>query len=101
LKKKRYGGTLLTEEEVKILDALLKRDKVSDVAKELGKSQPTVSIAKKRIEEKLRMAIETVKLALSKRLIDRDELLGLVEATEAYRRLGSEGKKKERGARQA
>jgi transcriptional regulator len=92
LRKKRYRGTFLTEEEVRILDLLLKYDNVSEVARMLGKAQPTVSIAKKRIEEKLNMSLETVKLALSKGLISKDELMKLISTVETYRRLEREEK---------
>jgi len=90
LRKKRYGRTFLTEEEVKVLDVLLKYRKVTDAAKELGKAQPTVSTVKRRIEEKLSMAIETVKLALRKGLIDREELLRLIDTAVTYEELKEE-----------
>jgi len=83
-RRKRYGRTFLTEEEVRVLDVLLKYGRVTDAARELGKAQPTVSIVKKRIEEKIRMAIETVLLALSKGLIDREELLKLINTAVTY-----------------
>ncbi len=84
MRKKRYNKTFLTEEEVRILDALLKHEKVTDAAKELGRAQSTVSTIKKRIEEKISMAIETVKLALNKGLIDREKLLELINTIETY-----------------
>ncbi|RLE90525.1 MAG: hypothetical protein DRN04_14885 [Thermoprotei archaeon] len=90
MRKKRYGRTFLTEEEVKVLDVLLKYRKVTDAAKELGKAQPTVSTVKRRIEEKLSMAIETVKLALRKGLIDREELLRLIDTAVTYEELKEE-----------
>jgi len=91
MRKKRYGKTFLTEEEVRVLEALLKHGKVSDVAKVLGKAQPTVSIVKKRIEEKIGMALETVLLALRKGLIDKETFLELINTITNYREL--EGKK--------
>lgn len=39
---------------------------------------------KKRIEDKIDMAIETLKLALSKEYIDINELLRLVASAETY-----------------
>ncbi|MEM1507173.1 MAG: LysR family transcriptional regulator [Candidatus Bathyarchaeia archaeon] len=84
MRKKRFGRTLLTEEEVKVLDALLRCGNVTEAAKELGKAQPTVSIVKKRIEDKIDMAIETLKLALSREYINLDELLRLVASAETY-----------------
>jgi len=98
LRKKRFGRTLLTEEEVKVLDALLRYGNVSEAAKELGKAQPTVSIVKRRIEDKIDMAIETLKLALSKDYVSVDELLRLIASTEKYmeiiRRLSEAAEKK-------
>ena len=94
MKKKKYGRTFLTEEEVKVLDVLLKYGKVTEAARELGKAQSTVSIVKKRIEEKLSMAIETVKLAVSKGLIDREELLRLIKTATTYEELKKEEVKK-------
>lgn len=94
MRKKRYGRTFLTEEEVRVLDVLLKYGKVTEAARELGKAQPTVSTVKKRIEEKLSMAIETVKLAVSKGLIDREELLRLINTAVTYEELKREGVKK-------
>ncbi|MCX8171856.1 MAG: hypothetical protein N3E47_07885 [Candidatus Bathyarchaeota archaeon] len=41
-------------------------------------------IVKKRIEDKIDMAIETLKLALSKEYIDINELLRLVASAETY-----------------
>ncbi|MEM2433391.1 MAG: LysR family transcriptional regulator [Candidatus Bathyarchaeia archaeon] len=84
MRKKRFGRTLLTEEEVKVLDALLRCGNVTEAAKELGKAQPTVSIVKKRIEDKIDVAIETLKLALSREYINLDELLRLVASAETY-----------------
>lgn len=78
LRKRRYGGSFLTVEEIRVLEALLRCGSVSEAARVLGKSQPTVSLAKKRIEEKIRMAIETVRLALSKGLITKEEILKLI-----------------------
>lgn len=98
MRKKRFGRTLLTEEEVKVLDALLRCGNVTEAAKELGKAQPTVSIVKKRIEDKIDMAIETLRLALSREYINLDELLRLVASAETYieirRRLSEDAKKK-------
>ncbi|MEM2321268.1 MAG: hypothetical protein QXS79_05245 [Candidatus Bathyarchaeia archaeon] len=85
MKKRRFGRTLLTEEEVKVLDALLSCKNVTEAAGKLGKAQPTVSIVKKRVEEKIDMAIETLKLALDKELVSADDLLRLITAAEAYK----------------
>jgi len=93
-RKKRYGRTFLTEEEVRVLDVLLKYERVIDAAKELGKAQSTVSTVKKRIEEKISMAIETIKLALNKGLIDKKELLKLINTAIVYEEAGKESKKK-------
>ena len=87
MRKKKYRRTFLTEEEVRVLDVLLKYERVTEAAKELGKAQPTISTVKKRIEEKISMAIETVKLALSKGLIDREELLRLINTAVTYEEL--------------
>lgn len=86
MKKKRFGRTFLTEEEVKVLDALLRYNNVTVAAKTLGKSQPTVSIVKRKIEEKIDMAIETLKFALEKGLIKVDDIANLVSSTEMYRK---------------
>ena len=94
MRKKKYGRTFLTEEEVRVLDVLLKYGKVTEAAKELGKAQPTVSTVKRRIEEKLSMAIETVKLALRKGMIDREELLRLINTAVTYEELKEEKNKK-------
>ena len=96
MRKKRFGRTFLTEEEVRVLDVLLKYGRVTDAARELGKAQSTVSIVKKRIEEKISMAVETVKLALSKGLIDREELLRLIHTAVTYERLGEDSEKRMR-----
>ena len=82
VKKKRFRGTLLTEEEYRVLTALLKCGRVSDAARVLGKAQPTVSIVKKRIEEKIERALETVKLALSLGILDREAVLELLSSVE-------------------
>lgn len=87
MKRRRFGRTLLTEEEVKVLDALLSCKNVTEAAERLGKAQPTVSIVKRRVEEKIDMAIETLKLALEKELISADELLKLVSSVETYREI--------------
>lgn len=86
-RKKRFGRTLLTEEEVKVLDVLLRYNNVTVAAKMLGKSQPTVSIVKKKIEEKIDMAIETLKLAIEKGLVKIDDIADLVSSTEMYRKI--------------
>ena len=56
VRKKRFRGTFLTEEEFRVLSVLLSCGRVSDAARVLGRAQPTISIVKKRIEEKLNMA---------------------------------------------
>ena len=92
-RKKRFKGTFLTEEEFRVLNVLLKYGRVSDVARILGKAQPTISIVKKRIEEKLNMAVETVKLAISLGLISRSDLLDVIsniETQSEFRDLRSE-----------
>ncbi|MEM0000074.1 MAG: hypothetical protein QXJ84_02505 [Desulfurococcaceae archaeon] len=86
-RKKRFGRTLLTEEEVKVLDVLLRYNNVTVAAKMLGKSQPTVSIVKKKIEEKIDMAIETLKLAIEKGLVKIDDIADLVSSIEMYRKI--------------
>ncbi len=80
-KKKRFKNTLLTEEEFRVLIALVKYGRVSDVAKILGKAQPTISIVKKRIEEKIYAALETIKLALSMGLINKETILDIINST--------------------
>jgi len=87
MKKKRFGRTFLTEEEVRVLDALAKCKNITEAAEELGKSQPTVSIAKRRIEDKIDMAIETLKLALDKELINVDDILKIISSVETYKRI--------------
>ncbi|MEM0247223.1 MAG: hypothetical protein QXH02_00130 [Desulfurococcaceae archaeon] len=87
MRKKRFGRTLLTEEEVKVLDVLLRYNNVTVAAKMLGKSQPTVSIVKKKIEEKIDMAIETLKLAIEKGLVKIDDIADLVSSIEMYRKI--------------
>ncbi|MEM1528989.1 MAG: hypothetical protein QXP03_06195 [Desulfurococcaceae archaeon] len=86
-RKKKFGRTLLTEEEVKVLDVLLRYNNVTVAAKMLGKSQPTVSIVKKKIEEKIDMAIETLKLAIEKGLVKIDDIADLVSSIEMYRKI--------------
>ena len=85
--KKRYMRTLLTEEEVKVLDMLEKYEKVTEAAMKLGKAQPTISIAKRRIEDKLDMAIQTVKLGVQRGLISEDDLLRIIISANLYERL--------------
>lgn len=87
IKRKRYGRTLLTVEEVRVIDALLKYKNVTTAAKVLGKAQPTVSIVKKKIEDKIDTAIETLKFALEKGLISVDDILDTLSSTELYRAL--------------
>lgn len=87
MRKKRYRRTLLTEEEVRVLDALLRCKNVTEAAEELGKAQPTVSIVKRRIEDKIDMAIETLKLALDKDLISVDDILKMISSVETYREI--------------
>jgi len=83
-RKKRFKGTFLTEEEFRVLNVLLKYGRVSDAARTLGKAQPTISIVKKRIEEKLKMSLETVKLAINLGLISRSELLDMISIIETH-----------------
>jgi len=80
MRKKRFKRTFLTEEEFRVLTVLLKYGRVSDVARILGRAQPTISIIKKRIEEKIDMALETIKLALSLGVISRDTLVDLINS---------------------
>lgn len=87
IKRKRYGRTLLTVEEVRVIDALLKYKNVTTAAKVLGKAQPTVSIVKKKIEDKIDTAIETLKFALEKGLISVEDILDILSSTELYRTL--------------
>ncbi|MEM1673751.1 MAG: hypothetical protein QXE14_03025 [Candidatus Bathyarchaeia archaeon] len=87
MRKKKFGRTLLTEEEVRVLDVLLRCRNVTEAAEKLGKAQPTVSIVKKRIEDKIDMAIETLKLALEKELISVDDILRLISSVETYREI--------------
>ncbi|MBS7640632.1 MAG: hypothetical protein QXJ19_03295 [Candidatus Bathyarchaeia archaeon] len=87
MRKKKFGRTLLTEEEVRVLDVLLRCRNVTEAAEKLGKAQPTVSIVKKRIEDKIDMAIETLKLALEKELISVDDMLRLISSVETYREI--------------
>lgn len=90
MRKKRFGRTLLTEEEVRVLDALLRYGNVTEAAERLGKAQPTVSIVKRRVEEKIDMAIETLKLALEKEIISVDDLLKLISSAETYKKIRKE-----------
>jgi len=89
MRKKRFMGTFLTEEEYRVLTALLKYDRLSDAARALGKAQPTVSIIKKRVEEKIRMALETVRLALILGVISKEDVLDVVNSVEARGELSS------------
>jgi len=88
VRKKRFRGTFLTEEEFRVLSVLLSCGRVSDAARVLGRAQPTISIVKKRIEEKLNMAIETVKLAISLGLISRSELYDLISSINVHSGIG-------------
>jgi len=74
LRKKRFGQTLFTEEEAKVLEVFIRLKSISKVAKELGKSLPTVSIVKKRIDEKIAMAIETLRFVMELGYISFDEI---------------------------
>jgi len=90
MRKKRFGRTFLTEEEVRVLDVLARCNNITEVAEELGKSQPTVSIAKRRIEDKIDMAIETLKLALDRELINVDDILKTISSVETYKKIKRE-----------
>jgi hypothetical protein len=87
VRKKRFKGTFLTEEEYRVLAVLLKYGRVSDAARVLGKAQPTISIVKRRIEDKVEKALETVRLAVSLGLVDREALLGLLGSAREQSRI--------------
>jgi hypothetical protein len=87
VRKKRFKGTFLTEEEYRVLAVLLKYGRVSDAARVLGKAQPTISIVKRRIEDKVEKALETVRLAVSLGLVDRETLLDLLGSASEQSRI--------------
>ena len=89
MRKKRFKGTFLTEEEYRVLAVLLKYGRVSDAARVLGKAQPTISIVKRRIEDKVEKALETVRLAVSLGLVDRETLLDLLSSASEQSRIVS------------
>jgi len=91
VRRKRFRGTLLTEEEYRVLSVLLKCGRVSDAARVLGKAQPTVSLVKRRIEEKIERALETVKLALSLGILEREAVLELLSSVEESGALAPRG----------